>query len=74
MSARLEQRLERLESARRSASTLVRLDLDALPAGDRQFIESVGVSESRTPDYSALSVPDLRRLMDIAERFGRVAP
>lgn len=66
----LERRIEALESASRSASTMA-LDLDALPADDGAFVEPLGISETSTPNYSALSVPDLRRLSGIVERHER---
>lgn len=73
--AAIRTRLEALESAVRPAAAVM-LDLDSLPADDRVFLAEIGISEtgSGQPDYSALSVPDLQRLLGIAERFGSDAP
>lgn len=69
----LKRRIEALESAVRPAATVL-LDLDALTADDRRFIAEIGISaDSGQPDYSRLSVPELRRLAGIAEQYGATA-
>ena len=73
----IKARLEALERETRPASSVVRLDLDALADADRAFIAEIGPkceTGEGQPDYSLLSVPELRRLCDIAEQYGRVAP
>lgn len=72
MGTTLERRIEALESASRSASTMIRLDLGVLSGDDRAFIAEIGPrceTVSGKPDYSQLSVPELRRLLGIAAQM-----
>ena len=72
----LHRRVRALETQARPASPAM-LDLDDLSADDRQFIAAIDVRcdfSTGKPDYSRLSVPELRRLHDISERHAKSAP
>ena len=68
----IKARLEALERETRPASSVVRLDLDALSDDDRAFITEISpkceTGEGK-PDFSLLSVPELRRLIGIAKQM-----
>lgn len=69
MIGRLEQRIDALERARATAAPET-LDLSLLDDDDRALIASIGARcppmRDGSPDLSQLSIPELRRLHEIA--------
>jgi hypothetical protein len=71
----LLRRIEALEGQMRPTATAT-IDLASLPDDDRQFIADISPrceTDGGKPDLSRLTVPELRRLHDIAEQYARVA-
>lgn len=64
----IRKRVEALEGQARPAASAP-IDIANLPDADRQFVESLG--ERCRPDYRQLTVPELRRVVELCERYER---